>query len=194
MLQRSALPHQLACAGVPCTSMASRVIPRRPASSLLSSRLQPTFRTYLSRATTAGSASLLQQHPHIASPRPAQSSHYATMANIQVLPLPLPPSADASKFTEFGREVKGVDPGNLTPEQFRHIEELLYKVRHPQWDAALSRMGLTALSILPYSSAMRKSRRNSSMRSPRRLTPRLAAMGTETTRLAKRSRLFCTQT
>ncbi|GAB1524143.1 hypothetical protein RhiTH_007296 [Rhizoctonia solani] len=46
---------------------------------------------------------------------------------IEVLPLPLPPSADASKFKEFGREVKGVDVGNLTPEQFKEIEELLYK-------------------------------------------------------------------
>ena len=47
---------------------------------------------------------------------------------IEVLPLPLPPSADASKFKEFGREVKGVDVGNLTPEKFKEIEELLYKV------------------------------------------------------------------
>ena len=72
------------------------------------------------------------QHPHAASPQPAQSHHYATMASIQVASLPLPPSADASKFAEFGREVKGVDPGNLTEEQFKVIEELLYKVRHPQ--------------------------------------------------------------
>lgn len=47
---------------------------------------------------------------------------------IEVAPLPLPPSADASKLAEFGREVKGVDPGQLTPEQFQEIEELLYKV------------------------------------------------------------------
>lgn len=57
-----------------------------------------------------------------------QSSHYATMA-IETAPLPLPPSADASKFTEFGREVKGVNPGTLSPEQFAEIENLLYKVR-----------------------------------------------------------------
>lgn len=48
---------------------------------------------------------------------------------IEVLPLPLPPTADASKFTEFGREVKGVNAAELTPEQFKEVEELLYKVR-----------------------------------------------------------------
>lgn len=46
---------------------------------------------------------------------------------VEVLPLPLPPSADPSKFTGFGKEVKGVHPGNLTPEQFKEIEQLLYK-------------------------------------------------------------------
>lgn len=48
---------------------------------------------------------------------------------IEVAPLPLPASADPSKFTDFGREVKGVNPGSLTPEEFKEIEELLYKVR-----------------------------------------------------------------
>ncbi|GJE97802.1 TauD/TfdA family dioxygenase [Phanerochaete sordida] len=46
---------------------------------------------------------------------------------IEVAPLPLPPSADPSKFADFGREVKGVSPGTLTPEQFKEIEQLLYK-------------------------------------------------------------------
>ncbi|KAF7966412.1 hypothetical protein HWV62_1881 [Athelia sp. TMB] len=46
---------------------------------------------------------------------------------IELVPLPLPKSADASKFSEFGREVKNVDPGTLSPEQFKEIEELLYK-------------------------------------------------------------------
>ncbi|KAJ7457506.1 hypothetical protein FB451DRAFT_1047420, partial [Mycena latifolia] len=41
--------------------------------------------------------------------------------------LPLPASADASKFTQFGREVFGVDPANLTSEQFGEIREALYK-------------------------------------------------------------------
>ncbi|KAJ6521026.1 hypothetical protein DFH09DRAFT_1373194 [Mycena vulgaris] len=36
-------------------------------------------------------------------------------------------SADASKFTQFGREVFGVDPANLTSEQFGEIREALYK-------------------------------------------------------------------
>jgi len=46
---------------------------------------------------------------------------------IELTPLPLPASADASKFANFGREVKGVHPGKLTPEEFKEIEELLYK-------------------------------------------------------------------
>ncbi|KAI0721179.1 Clavaminate synthase-like protein [Fomitopsis betulina] len=49
------------------------------------------------------------------------------MAAVAVSPLPLPPSADPSKFTDFGREVKGVNPGALTPEEFKEIEQLLYK-------------------------------------------------------------------
>ncbi|KAJ7571997.1 Clavaminate synthase-like protein [Mycena floridula] len=46
---------------------------------------------------------------------------------IELVPLPLPPTADASKFVDFGREVKGVDPGTLSPEQFTEIREALYK-------------------------------------------------------------------
>jgi hypothetical protein len=49
---------------------------------------------------------------------------------IELTPLPLPPTADASKFVDFGKEVKGVDPGNLSPEQLEEIKQLLYKVRH----------------------------------------------------------------
>jgi hypothetical protein len=48
---------------------------------------------------------------------------------IELVSLPLPASADASKFADFGKEVKGVDPGNLTPEQFAVIQDALYKVR-----------------------------------------------------------------
>lgn len=47
---------------------------------------------------------------------------------IEIAPLPLPASTDASKFANFGRQVKGVNPGALTPDQFKEIEELLYKV------------------------------------------------------------------
>ncbi|CAL1694824.1 unnamed protein product [Somion occarium] len=46
---------------------------------------------------------------------------------IELTPLPLPASADASKFADFGREVKGLSPGSLTAEQFNEIQELLYK-------------------------------------------------------------------
>ncbi|KAH9009527.1 hypothetical protein EDB84DRAFT_1546542 [Lactarius hengduanensis] len=45
---------------------------------------------------------------------------------IQTVPLTLPPSADLSKFTLFGREVIGVDPENLSPAEFAEIERLLY--------------------------------------------------------------------
>lgn len=50
---------------------------------------------------------------------------------VETVPLPLPPTLDASRFEWFGREVKGVDPNTIDPEseQFREIEELLYKAR-----------------------------------------------------------------
>lgn len=48
---------------------------------------------------------------------------------IELAPLPLPASADASKFKDFGREVKGLHPGKLTPEQLQEVQEALYKVR-----------------------------------------------------------------
>jgi xanthine dioxygenase len=47
---------------------------------------------------------------------------------IELLPLPLPASADASKFVDFGREVKGVNPGSLNLTEFAEIREALYKV------------------------------------------------------------------
>jgi hypothetical protein len=47
---------------------------------------------------------------------------------IELVPLPLPASADASKFEDFGREVRGVDAGNLSKEELVQIEEALYKV------------------------------------------------------------------
>ncbi|KAF9033449.1 Clavaminate synthase-like protein [Hymenopellis radicata] len=46
---------------------------------------------------------------------------------IELIPLPLPASADAAKFTTFGRQVKGVNPGSLTPEEFEQVKEALYK-------------------------------------------------------------------
>ena len=47
---------------------------------------------------------------------------------IEFVPLPLPASADASKFAEFGREVRGVDPGNLSDDLFKEVSDALYKV------------------------------------------------------------------
>lgn len=49
---------------------------------------------------------------------------------IELVPLTLPESADASNFADFGRQVKNVDPGALSPEQFKEIEQALYTVRN----------------------------------------------------------------
>ncbi|KAF4611409.1 hypothetical protein D9613_004314 [Agrocybe pediades] len=46
---------------------------------------------------------------------------------ISFVPLSLPPSADPTKFRDFGIEVRGVHPGELTDEQFKQIEQALYK-------------------------------------------------------------------
>ncbi|KAF8492806.1 Clavaminate synthase-like protein [Russula emetica] len=54
--------------------------------------------------------------------------------SIETVPLTLPPSADPSKFSNFGRQVIGVDPGNLSPSDFAEIQQLLYK-----YDALLFR-------------------------------------------------------
>jgi hypothetical protein len=64
---------------------------------------------------------------------------------IETFPIPLPPAADASKFKDFGREVRGVHPGRLTDKEFKEIERLLYEVC------------LTTLmtSVLPYLSVCR---------------------------------------
>ena len=47
---------------------------------------------------------------------------------IELLPLPHPASADASKLAEFGREVRGINPAEVSPEEFKEIEQALYKV------------------------------------------------------------------
>ena len=47
---------------------------------------------------------------------------------IELLPLPLSASADASTLAEFGREVKGINPAEVSPEEFKEIEHALYKV------------------------------------------------------------------
>lgn len=58
---------------------------------------------------------------------PVNPLHTKTMA-IEVVSLPVPPSADAEKLKNFGREVKGVNPGALSPQEFEEIHNLLYKV------------------------------------------------------------------
>ena len=47
---------------------------------------------------------------------------------IELAPLSLPPTADPSQFHDFGREIKGLHPGKLTPEQLESVKEALYKV------------------------------------------------------------------
>jgi len=46
---------------------------------------------------------------------------------IGLVPLPVPETADPSKFVEFGREVKGIDPGSLSDREFEQVKEALYK-------------------------------------------------------------------
>lgn len=58
--------------------------------------------------------------------------------SIQLEPLPLPSTANATQFADFGRVVNGVNPGELSSEQFKEIEQLLYKVK--SLSTALSRL------------------------------------------------------
>jgi len=46
---------------------------------------------------------------------------------IELLPLPVPASANVEKLVDFGREVKGVNPADFTLEEFKEIEQALYK-------------------------------------------------------------------
>lgn len=66
---------------------------------------------------------------------------------IELVPLPLPATADASKFVNFGREVKGVDPGKLDAAQFAEIREALYKVMISILNLSIS-YSLTEIIIL----------------------------------------------
>lgn len=48
---------------------------------------------------------------------------------IELAPIALPATASGTDFDpDFGREVKGVNPGELTPEQFKEVEIALYTV------------------------------------------------------------------
>ena len=51
------------------------------------------------------------------------------MSVITCVPLPLPPSTDPFRYSNFGRQVIGFDPGNLTPSDFAEIQDLLHKVQ-----------------------------------------------------------------
>ncbi|KAJ3823259.1 hypothetical protein F5880DRAFT_1652892 [Lentinula raphanica] len=57
---------------------------------------------------------------------------------IKLVPISLPPTADASKFTDIGREVRGVDPGSLSTESFEQIRDALYKLT-PEQQYALTK-------------------------------------------------------
>jgi len=46
---------------------------------------------------------------------------------VEVAPFPIPTGADAARMKDFGRVVKDLHPGKLTPEQLEEIKELLYK-------------------------------------------------------------------
>ncbi|KAF7974886.1 hypothetical protein HWV62_11025 [Athelia sp. TMB] len=46
---------------------------------------------------------------------------------IELVPLPLPESADPTKFFNFGVEVKGVHPGHLHTEELTELIDILYK-------------------------------------------------------------------
>ncbi|KAI0713188.1 Clavaminate synthase-like protein [Cerioporus squamosus] len=75
------------------------------------------------------------QHELLSLVRPLLSESYLLRAfhttskvmAIEVAPLPVPPTADAQKLKDFGREVKGVNPGTLSPEEFQEVHDLLYK-------------------------------------------------------------------
>ena len=81
---------------------------------------------------------------------------------IEVAPLPVPSTADASKLKDFGREVKGVNPGALSPEEFQEIHDLLYKVCTISLTADRVAQLHAALSTVLCSSAMSRSPRSSS--------------------------------
>lgn len=67
---------------------------------------------------------------------------------IETVPLTLPKSADPSKFTQLGREVKGVNPATASDEQFKEIQELLYKAS--ECDEGNENERLTAVVICDF--------------------------------------------
>lgn len=67
---------------------------------------------------------------------------------IELEPFPLPATADFDKLKDFGRVVKGVDPANLTEEQFKEIEKLLYQVQRAQCLLSSNYSSSTVLTLL----------------------------------------------
>ena len=49
------------------------------------------------------------------------------MPTLTVSPLPAPPSFAASEVPEFGRVVAGFDPATASTDEYKQVEELLYK-------------------------------------------------------------------
>jgi len=49
------------------------------------------------------------------------------MPGIRVAPLPSTPTFAASEVPDFGAVVSGFDPANASPEDYKEVEDLLYK-------------------------------------------------------------------
>lgn len=47
---------------------------------------------------------------------------------LQFLPVSLPDSLSKDHLADFGREVVGFDPSNYSSDDFKEVEEALYKV------------------------------------------------------------------
>ena len=88
----------------------------------------------------------------------------STIMTIQIVPLTLPPSADPSKLTDFGREVIGVDPGNLSSSEFAEIRQLFYKVSIFHSDTLRLSLISSSSSTVSSSSEMQTFLPSSSMR------------------------------
>ncbi|TFK47314.1 Clavaminate synthase-like protein [Heliocybe sulcata] len=46
---------------------------------------------------------------------------------VEIIPLALPTSADAASLASFGREVRGLSPGELNQDEFQLVSDLLYQ-------------------------------------------------------------------
>ena len=58
---------------------------------------------------------------------PLNSSSLKSMPGFKTTPLPSTPTFSASAVPDFGAVVSGFDPANASPEEYKEIEELLYK-------------------------------------------------------------------